>query len=57
MENFCMKILIVGEDKFKIGTELNETIIQKILEENIKTIKIFQKLILYQKDLIYFKPF
>ena len=30
----------IGEDTFKIGTELNETIIQKILEENIKTINI-----------------
>ncbi len=30
----------VGTDIFKIGTELNETIIQKILENNINTINI-----------------
>ena len=32
--------IIAGEDTFKIGTELNETIIQRILDENIKSIKI-----------------
>ena len=41
MENFYMKILKVGEDKFKIGTELNETIIKKFLD-NIKIIQCFK---------------
>ena len=37
---YLHKNLTVGEDIFKIGTELNETIIQKILENNIDTIYI-----------------
>ncbi len=35
---FLHEDIKVGEDIFKIGTELNETIINKILEENIKII-------------------
>ncbi len=37
---FLHKDIIVGEESFKIGTELNETILQKIIELNIKTIEI-----------------
>ena len=37
---FLHEDIIAGEDTFKIGTELNETIIQRILDENIKSIKI-----------------
>ncbi len=37
---FLHRDLTVGEDIFKIGTELNETIINKIIEANIKTIDI-----------------
>ena len=32
--------IVAGEDTFKIGTELNETIIQKLLDENIKVINV-----------------
>ncbi len=35
---FLHKDITVGEDIFKIGTELNETIIDKIIDENIKTL-------------------
>ena len=31
--------IVIGEDTFKIGTEINETIIEKILEQNIKIIR------------------
>ena len=34
-----LKQFILGEDTFKIGTELNETIINKIIEQNITTIE------------------
>ncbi len=37
---FLHEDLVVGEDTFKIGTELNDTIIQKLLEENIKIINV-----------------
>ena len=37
---FLHEDLVIGEDNFKIGTEINETIIQKILEENVKCIRI-----------------
>ncbi len=37
---FLHEDIVAGEDTFKIGTELNETIIQRILDENIKSIKI-----------------
>ena len=37
---FLHENIIIGEENFKIGTELNETIIQKILEENIKVISV-----------------
>ncbi len=37
---FLHEDLVIGEDTFKIGTEINETIIQKILDENINTINI-----------------
>ncbi len=37
---FLHENITIGEDTFKIGTELNETIIQKIIEENIKKISI-----------------
>ena len=37
---YLHKNLTVGEEIFKIGTELNEAIIQKILENNIDTIYI-----------------
>ena len=35
---FLHKKLNILEDEFKIGTELNETIIEKIIENNINTI-------------------
>ena len=34
-----LKQFVIGEDTFKIGTELNETIIDKINEQNITTIE------------------
>ncbi len=37
---YLHKDLLVGDENLKIGTELNETIIQKILENNIDTINI-----------------
>ncbi len=37
---FLHRDIKIGEDIFKIGTELNETIIEKILETNIKSIEI-----------------
>ena len=37
---FLYKNIKIGEDEFKIGTELNETIIQKIIESKIFTIEI-----------------
>ena len=40
MVNFYIEILTVGEDVFKIGTELNETIISKIIEADIKSLDI-----------------
>ena len=37
---FLHENITIGEDEFKIGTEINETIIQKILENNIKIINV-----------------
>ena len=37
---FLHKDIQIGEEYFKIGTELNVTIIQKIIESNIKSIEI-----------------
>ena len=37
---YLQEDIVVGEDNFKIGTELNETIVQKILENNINEIKV-----------------
>ncbi len=37
---FLHKDIKIGEDVFKIGTELNDTIVQKIIEANIKSIEI-----------------
>ncbi len=37
---FLHRDIKVGEDTFKIGTELNETIISKIIESDIKTLEI-----------------
>ena len=37
---FLHKDIKIGEDIFKIGTELNETIVEKIIEANIKSIEI-----------------
>jgi len=37
---FLHKDVIVGEEKFKIGTEINETILQKIIDAKIYTIEI-----------------
>ncbi len=37
---FLHKDIQIGEDIFKIGTELNETIVEKIIEANIKSIEI-----------------
>ncbi len=36
---YLVKQLILGEDTFKIGTELNETIIDKIIDSNILTLE------------------
>ncbi len=36
---YLLKQLVLGEDTFKIGTELNETIIDKIIDQNIATIE------------------
>ena len=36
---YLLKQFVIGEDIFKIGTELNETIIDKINEQNITTIE------------------
>ncbi len=37
---FLHRDIIIGEDTFKIGTELNETILNKIIEAEIKTLDI-----------------
>ncbi len=37
---FLHKDILDGEDSIKIGTELNETLINKIIEKNIKSIEI-----------------
>ena len=37
---YIHKDIQIGEEIFKIGTELNETIIQKIIEANIKSIEV-----------------
>ena len=37
---FLHEDITLGEDTFKIGTELNDTIIQKVLDENINTINV-----------------
>ena len=37
---FLHENIKIGEDIFKIGTELNDTILQKILDENINTINV-----------------
>ncbi len=37
---FLHEDFIIGEDKFKIGTEINETVLEKILEANIKNINL-----------------
>ena len=37
---FLHKDIQIGEDIFKIGTELNETIVEKFIEANIKSIEI-----------------
>ena len=37
---FLHENIVIGENNFKIGTELNETIIQQILDANIKKINI-----------------
>ncbi len=37
---FLHKDIQIGEEVFKIGTELNDTIVQKIIEANIKSIEI-----------------
>ena len=36
---YLTKQFILGEDTFKIGTELNETIVNKVIEQNITTIE------------------
>ncbi len=36
---YSIKQFILGEDTFKIGTELNETIVNKVIEQNITTIE------------------
>ncbi len=36
---YSIKQFELGEDKFKIGTELNETIVNKVIENNITTIE------------------
>jgi DNA-directed RNA polymerase subunit beta len=37
---YLQEEIVLGEDTFKIGTELNETIIQKFLEANLKVINV-----------------
>ncbi len=37
---FLHRDIIIGEDTFKIGTEINETIIEKIIEADIKTLEV-----------------
>ncbi len=37
---FLHRDLVIGEDKFKIGTELNETILNKIIESDIRIIEL-----------------
>ena len=37
---FLHRDLVIGEDKFKIGTELNETILNKIIESGIRIIEL-----------------
>ena len=37
---FLHRDLVIGEDKFKIGTELNETILNKIIESDIRIIQL-----------------
>ena len=37
---FLHQDISIGEEKFKIGSELNETILSKIIENNIKSIEI-----------------
>jgi len=37
---FLHKNVIIGEEEFKIGTEINETILLKFLESNINTVEI-----------------
>ena len=37
---FLHRDVIIGEDKFKLGTEINETIINKFIEAEIKTLDI-----------------
>ena len=37
---FLHEDIVIGEEAFKIGTELNDTIIQKFLDEDIKTISV-----------------
>ncbi len=37
---FLHEDVVIGDEKFKIGTELNETIVHKFLEENINTINV-----------------
>ena len=36
---YSIKQFVLGEDTFKIGTELNETIVNKVIEQNITTIE------------------
>ena len=40
MGNLFIKISLAGEENFKIGTELNETVLSKIIEANISSILI-----------------
>ena len=37
---YLHKDIVIGEEKFKIGTELNESILQKFIESNILTLEI-----------------
>ena len=37
---FLHKDILIGEDSFKIGTEINDTVINKIIEADIKSIEI-----------------
>ena len=39
-EKFLHKDIIIGEETFDIGVELNDTILQKIIDSNISTIEI-----------------